>query len=587
VTAVTDGDVRGAGGTTRRPLLKLAAGGAALASVGVAARLTLHPDDEEPGTDEGALVLSADDGSDVQMLSVRLGDDLLPSQGSRRWESRRLPTSTHSMVGFTWAAASAAPQVRIRSRTGNRWGGWQQVPLLHDVPDDPGAGSRLGTDVVWIGPATGVQIRVEGRRPDDLTLVLLHPARRTSDLVLDQQVSARALAAEEEPATRVPRPDLIGRSDWGANESLRSGRPTYNNTIRQVHVHHTVNSNSYARGDVPAMIRGMYAYHTQSLGWSDIGYNFLVDRFGRAYVGRAGGPAKLVRGAHTLGFNHDSTGISVIGNYETARPTNAALDTLAAVAAWKLARFDRKPRQKIRVTSTGSDRFAAGQSVRLPVIDGHRDTNETACPGQHLYGALPKVRRRANRIINGTTQTAIVVDRPATVAGTAHLGQVLRAAPGRYQPEDASVRYRWLRGERAINGAREQTYTVRPWDVGHRLTCRVRLEKSGLDPVVQVPELTATATADPVLTLEPSARRRVVSVRVVVAAPANVRPSPEGQVTITVGSRSRTVTLSGGEAVVRFGRHRKHPRGRFPVAVTYPGKGAFTAASASGTVRVD
>jgi hypothetical protein len=586
VTAVTDGDAHGSGGTTRRPLLKLAAGGAALASVGVAARLTLHPGDDEPGTEAGALVLSAVDGSDVASLTVPLGDDLLPGQGSRRWESRRLPTSTHSMVGFTWGADEESPQVRIRSRTGNRWGGWQRVPLLHDVPDEPGAGSVLGTDLVWIGLASGVQIRVEGRRPADLALVLLHPARRASDLVLDQQVSARALETEEE-ATRVPRPDLIGRSDWGANESLRSGRPTYNDTVRQVHVHHTVNSNSYERGDVPAMIRGMYAYHTQSLGWSDIGYNFLVDRFGRAYVGRAGGAAKLVRGAHTLGFNHDSVGISAIGNYEIARPTSELLSAVAAVAAWKLARFDRKPREKIRVTSTGSDRYSAGQSVLLPVIDGHRDTNETACPGQYLYASLPKVRRRANKIINGASQTAIVVEQPASVAGTAHLGQVLTARPGRYQPEGATVSYRWLRGERPIRGAREQTYSVRPLDVGHRLTCQVRLTSGDLDPVVQVPEPMPVATADPVLTLEPSARKRVVSVRVALTAPTNVRPTPEGQVTVTVGERSRTVTLSEGEAVVRFGRHRKHPRGRFPVTATYGGKDAFTAASGTGTVRVD
>jgi hypothetical protein len=167
-----------------------------------------------------------------------------------------------------------------------------------------------------------------------------------------------------------------------------------------VHVHHTVNSNTYSRQDVPGLIRGMYRYHTHNLGWSDIGYNFLVDRFGRIWVGRAGGPRRPVRGAHTLGFNSTSCGVSVIGNFETTRPNDRVLDSVAALAAWKLDRYGRNPRGHIRVTSEGSDNYPAGHRVRLPVIDGHRDTNDTACPGRYLYDALPRIRRRAKTIVD-------------------------------------------------------------------------------------------------------------------------------------------------------------------------------------------
>ncbi len=575
------------GGTGRRPLLKLAAGGAALASVGVAARVALHPGDDQEPPPGGGLVLSADDGSDVRSLSVRLGDGLLPRQAAGRWESQRLPTSVHSMVGFTWAVGAAAPSVRVRSRVDGVWGAWQPVSLLHDVPEDT---TRLGTDLVWIGRATGVQVRVDGNRPDDLTLVLLHPAKRAADGLLDQQVSARSTApeAEDTAAARVKRPDLIGRSDWGANESLRSGRPSYNDSLKQVHVHHTVNANNYSRGDVPALIRGMYAYHTQSLGWSDIGYNFLVDRFGRTYVGRAGGAGKLVRGAHTLGFNHNSTGISCIGNLEAGSPSSAMLSGVAALAAWKLSIYGGKPRGKVRVRSEGSDKYAAGRTVELPVIDGHRDTNDTACPGSNLYAKLPAIRRRANRMIREAGQSGITVERAASLSGTAALGRTVRADPGRWTPGSASPSYLWFRGDRKIKGAREAGYTVRPWDVGHRLTCRVRLSGEGLDTVEQVPDLLPVATAEAVLELETAVRRRVVTVRAEVRAPDNVRPDPTGKVRITVGERSRTVTLGeDGRASVKFGRHRKHPRGRFPVTVEYLGASPFTAASATGTVRVD
>ena len=391
-------------GATRRPLLRFIVGGGALASAGIAARVALQSGAEAPSVGEdGAFALSTLADSDVQSLHLPLRDDFLPSAGRGSWESRRLRTSTHSMIAFTWGVAQPAPTIHIRSRIGGSWRTWQRVPILLDTPDgEPDERTVLtGTDLLWIGRADGVQVRVDHNRPRDLSLVLLYPERRLEDALLDGgPADVLARQQSDEPTARAPRPKLLTREEWGANEQLRDERPTYNHTLKQVHVHHTVNSNTYSRHDVPALIRGMYSYHTRTLGWSDIGYNFLVDRFGRGWVGRAGGPRRLVRGAHTLGFNGESTGVAVIGNYETAHPSDAALNMTAAIAAWKLDRFDRKPRGEIWVESEGSDKYRAGRTVRLPVIDGHRDTNDTACPGRHLYAALPKIRRRAARIIN-------------------------------------------------------------------------------------------------------------------------------------------------------------------------------------------
>ena len=185
------------------------------------------------------------------------------------------------------------------------------------------------------------------------------------------------------------------RRAWGANEKWRNGGPWFNRTIQQVHVHHTVNSNDYAPEDVPALLRGIYRYHTKNLGWSDVGYNFLVDRFGGTWQGRAGGSALAVRGAHTLGFNSTSTGIAVIGNFEEVVPEREVISAIVRLAAWKLDKYDRKPSGRAAVFSQGSDKFSAGRKVKLPVIDGHRDTNDTACPGAHLYAqaaADPRAR---------------------------------------------------------------------------------------------------------------------------------------------------------------------------------------------------
>ena len=256
----------------------------------------------------------------------------------------------------------------------------------------------------------------------------------------------------------MPRPRQRGRRKWGAQESWRRGHPHYNHTIKQVHVHHTASGNHYRRGDVPALIRGMYRYHTRYLGWSDIGYNFLVDRFGRIWTGRAGGSGRPVRGAHTLGFNSTSAGVAVIGNFETARPSDDVLDAVAAVAAWKLQPYDRDVMGNVRVFSHGSDRFRAGRKVRLPTIDGHRDTNQTACPGRHLYRHLPGIRRRTDALIRRYSKVRI--ESPPSLHGTPALGSTLTVDPGTYSPADADLSFVWLRDGRPIPRASGREYVV-------------------------------------------------------------------------------------------------------------------------------
>ncbi len=306
--------------------------------------------------------------------------------GTTDLDTGRLDTDTFSMLGLTWQGGAGTVLMRTRTAGTDRWTAWTPVHALTDGPD-PGTGEGIdglrATEATWVGASDGLQVRVVGESLSDLRLSLIEPEPDT----------AAYRAAPRRRTSRL-KPTYRTRSDWGADESLRSSSPQYIDTIRQVHVHHTVSSNTYSPGDVAGLIRGMYRYHTRSLGWSDIGYNFLVDRFGRIWVGRAGGPAKSVRGAHTLGFNHSSTGISVIGNFETTKPNRKIVKAISRVAAWKLHQYGRTPRGYTWVRSEGSDRYSPGQRVRLHVIDGHRDTNDTACPGTYLYRRLYWVRRR-------------------------------------------------------------------------------------------------------------------------------------------------------------------------------------------------
>ncbi len=113
---------------------------------------------------------------------------------------------------------------------------------------------------------------------------------------------------------------IYSRKQWGANERMRDRSSLHYFEVHAGFVHHTVNANAYTRAEVPGILRSIYAYHTQSLGWSDVGYNYLVDKFGRIWEGRAGGVDRPVVGAHTLGYNDWSFAMSAIGNYETVGP---------------------------------------------------------------------------------------------------------------------------------------------------------------------------------------------------------------------------------------------------------------------------
>ncbi|MFE0688463.1 peptidoglycan recognition protein family protein [Streptomyces xiamenensis] len=191
---------------------------------------------------------------------------------------------------------------------------------------------------------------------------------------------------------------IMTREEWGADEGLRSGPTTYTGAVKAVFVHHTAHDDVYDCAEVPEMLREMYGYHVGRRGWDDLGYNFMVDRCGTIYEGRAGGLERDAYGAHTEGFNSDTVGVAVLGTFDDAPPPQAVLDAIARVAAWKL-RSGVDPREHTQLVSTNDDsRFGEGEAVDVEVISGHRDTSYTDCPGDALQEALPAIRAEAARL---------------------------------------------------------------------------------------------------------------------------------------------------------------------------------------------
>jgi hypothetical protein len=316
----------------------------------------------------------------------------------------------YATVGVTWDAGQTVTEetveVGVRTRVAGSWSPWQEMHFYPDhepEPEEATDPARGGTDAVIVGDVDKVKVRVvsEGRTPDGLRLELIDPGDEDATVREEPAIDtgssgepagdAALSSAEPDPvvaetaAVSAPKPQIFSRQQWGADESLRDRGSLRYGQIQGGFVHHTVNANSYSREQVPSLLRGIYAYHTRSRGWSDVGYNFLVDRFGRIWEGRAGGVDRPVVGAHTLGYNEYSFAMSAIGNFETVQPPQAMLDAYAQLFAWKLSLHGvRADDPSVRI---GSRNFAA--------ISGHRDAGSTACPGRYLYAKLGGIRAAA------------------------------------------------------------------------------------------------------------------------------------------------------------------------------------------------
>jgi N-acetylmuramoyl-L-alanine amidase len=188
-------------------------------------------------------------------------------------------------------------------------------------------------------------------------------------------------------------PAIVSRAGWHAQDEILRGRPRYAKNVAFAVVHHTAGSNAYSRAQSAAIVLGIELYHVRANGWNDIGYNFLVDKYGQVFEGRAGGIDRNVIGAHAEGFNTGSVGVALIGNYSSARITPADQHALVGLLAWRLDVAHVDPLGTLTWRSGGNPKFRRGRAVRLHAISGHRDTGYTSCPGTTLYAKLPGIAR--------------------------------------------------------------------------------------------------------------------------------------------------------------------------------------------------
>lgn len=142
--------------------------------------------------------------------------------------------------------------------------------------------------------------------------------------------------------------------------------------------------------DLDQGVEEIHRYH-RSLGWSGVGYHWLVRKDGSLEVGR---PVSAM-GAHCRGINHRSIGIAMSGHGDLAAWTPEQTETAVALAAT----------------------LAREYGIDLPDIVGHREINKLidagevpefgsdglsnrtfkSCPGVRV--SMPLVRVRVARVL--------------------------------------------------------------------------------------------------------------------------------------------------------------------------------------------
>jgi N-acetylmuramoyl-L-alanine amidase len=304
--------------------------------------------------------------------------------------SRVQPARRFDLIGVRGAGRV---EVRVRARRG-AWSPWIPLAAHGDHAPDWGTGEHA-SDPVWTGGSDEFQLRLARapRRSLRVHLVAVPAALRRRATARSAPRARAAQAGGVEPGSPPP---IIPRDAWGAAAVPPRSGPSFG-VVQAAFVHHTVTANEYGPQDSAAIVLGIAKYHRDTNGWNDIGYNFLVDKYGQVFEGRAGGVGQAVVGAHAQGYNTQSTSVAQIGTFTAGGITPQALTATAQLLGWKLSLHGVPVQGAVVLRSGGGslNRFPAGTPVTVDRICGHRDGDATSCPGDALYAQLADLRTRA------------------------------------------------------------------------------------------------------------------------------------------------------------------------------------------------
>jgi uncharacterized protein with LGFP repeats len=379
------------------------------------------PAAKAPGTVE-ARTRSADSGTWSQWIALEAGDDSRQDSGARG--------GTEPM----WVGPSNGVELRVDGGTSSALPKGLRLNLV-----DPGKSTAVKTELAAFVAAdpTASPSPSDAVAPTDTAAAVVEPSPSDTAAAVDSAAplagttdttspAAQPLASDTAspsasasptgpvpPTSTAPKPAIVSRAGWGADESISPEAPEYNADVKAVFVHHTAGTNDYTCDQSASLMRGLYAYHVKALHWKDIGYNLLVDKCGTVFEGRKGGVDLPVLGAHTYGWNRESAGIAVLGEYSATGASRSALTSVARLAAWKLGQYGADPAGTVQLTAGATQKnyfgtsYTAGSTYTFKRISGHRDGFNSVCPGSSLYTQLPTIRSWAAGPVAGLAVKSI------------------------------------------------------------------------------------------------------------------------------------------------------------------------------------
>ncbi|HUQ17455.1 MAG TPA: N-acetylmuramoyl-L-alanine amidase, partial [Candidatus Saccharimonadales bacterium] len=339
-------------------------------------------------------------------------------------------------IGAHWVAAPGTEDrvhVELRSSAdGVTWSPWRAADADEDMADidknewysspwPAVPGARYAQYRLLLDGGDADAVRTIGITLLDVSDLNQSPVSR---LLNDVKGALSDIARSGEAAAAVGATKILTRQDWGADETMMKWSPQYQKPHTKAVIHHTVTDDGGS--NVAATIRTIYYFHAVTRGWGDIGYNYLVDKFGNIWTGRQGGDNVI--GGHAYGWNDGAFGVAAIGDYTTVPPTSPLQYAIANVISLKFSQYG--------ITNAfGADYFvhkeqrSDGVWVDVagypPNIQGHRNANyivgqnggQTECPGNQTYNMMDGLKRITQAALDaGYNQLAQLV--PALPRGT-------------------------------------------------------------------------------------------------------------------------------------------------------------------------
>lgn len=234
---------------------------------------------------------------------------------------------------------------------------------------------RLNSELTYIlsdSENLVLEIITTGKPILKMKVHFFNPGFTTNEKNKSQESTLQELAA-----CPCPQPTVMTRSEWCPTGDCPENPSPTETFATHLIIHHSAGVNTSS--DWSSVVRSVWNYHVNTLGWSDIGYNWLIDPNGKLYRGRG----KDVQGAHFCGTNSNTAGICLLGTYTSETPPFSTIETLKQTLAWYTCIDDIDPLGVSNHSSSG---------LELNHISGHRDGCATECPGEAFYPSIENLR---------------------------------------------------------------------------------------------------------------------------------------------------------------------------------------------------